>query len=69
MSENRPALRIVRGDPSAQDIAVVTALLAAAGGGEEPAPSRVRRGGWNDPQHGFTAMPRSGPNAWRSSLR
>jgi hypothetical protein len=63
-----PVLRVISGSPTPEELAVVTALMAASGGGEEPAP-RVRRGGWNDPQalHRREIVP--GPNAWRSSLR
>ena len=60
-------LRIVRGDPTPEEIAVLTALVAASGGGEEPAP-RVRRGGWNDPARGFRQPVTSGPNGWRAAL-
>ena len=65
----RPVLRVISGSPTPEELAVVTALVAASGGGgEEPAP-RVRRGGWSDPQalHRREVVP--GPNAWRSSLR
>jgi hypothetical protein len=63
----RPALRVVSGSPTADELAVLTAVLAAASGGEpEPRP-RVRRGAWNDParQHGRPLTP--GPNGWRSA--
>jgi len=65
----RPVLRVVSGSPTPEELAVLTALVAAAGdGGEEPAP-RVRRGGWNDPSalHRRQLLP--GPNGWRSSAR
>jgi hypothetical protein len=62
-----PALRIVRGDPTPEELAAVTALMTAAGGdGTAPRP-RERRGGWNDPsrQHRPSLIP--GPNAWRAA--
>src|SRR5579875_3770327 len=61
-------LRIVRGAPTPEELAVVAALVtAAAAAGPAPAP-RVRRGGWNDPaaRHRRTLLP--GPNAWRASV-
>jgi hypothetical protein len=63
-----PPVRIVRGNPTAEELAAVTALMAVAGGTEPPAP-RTRRGGWNDPswQHRRELIP--GPNAWRASAR
>ena len=62
----RPTLRIVRGDATPEDVAVLTALLASAGGEAEPA-APVLRGGWSDPsrQHRRPLLP--GPGAWRSS--
>lgn len=68
MSE-RPALRIVRGDPTAEELAVLTALVTAASGSDDEPPPTTRRGRWADPawQHGL--MRRPGPGAWASSLR
>ena len=62
----RPALRIVRGDASPEDVAVLTALLAAAGGDVEPEPP-VLRGGWSDPARQHLRPLNPGPGAWRSS--
>lgn len=66
-AQDRPALRIVRGDATPEEIAALTALLSAASGEAAPPPTRVRRGGWNDPsrQHRPPVLP--GPNAWRAS--
>ena len=63
---SRPALRIVRGEPNAEELAAITALVTAAGGDSAPAPSRVRRGGWNDPSRQHRAPLLPGPNAWSS---
>ena len=66
--DTRPPLRIVRGNPTPEELAAIAALVAAGGGDDVPAP-RVRRGGWNDPsgQHRRELLP--GPNAWRASAR
>jgi hypothetical protein len=65
----RPALRVVRGEPSAEELAALTAIVAAAsGGGDDPGP-RARRGGWNDPTVLQRRRLSPGPNAWSSSLR
>lgn len=45
----QPALRIVRGNPDDVDIAVLTAVLSAAGGGT-PAPDRPERNLWGSPE-------------------
>jgi len=65
----RPALRIVRGAPTPEELAVVTAVVTAAGSGEQAAAEQPRRGRWADPawQHGQAPYP--GPGAWASSLR
>jgi hypothetical protein len=61
-----PALRIVRGDASPEEIAALTAVFAAAAAAQ-PAPSpRVRRGGWNDPSRMHRPPLLPGPNAWRA---
>jgi hypothetical protein len=64
----RPALRIVSGSPSPEELAVLTAIVAAAGGGDDASP-RVRRGGWNDPAAMHQRPLIHGPNAWRSATR
>lgn len=64
-----PALRVVSGSPTPEELAVVTALVAAAAGrGEPPASTGGHvRGGWSDPaaRHRRPLIP--GPNAWRAS--
>ena len=60
----RPALRIVRGEPTPEELAVVTAVVTAAASGDTAAEAVApRRGRWNDPawQHGRTQYP--GPGA------
>ena len=63
MSDGEPVLRVVRGDPSPEELAVVTALVAAAGGGADEPSTTVRRDGWSDPagKHRRPLLP--GPNA------
>jgi hypothetical protein len=65
----RPALRVVRGEPTPEELAALTALLAATSGELERPAIRVRRGGWNDPAllHRPALLP--GPNAWRASAQ
>jgi hypothetical protein len=63
----RPALRIVSGSPTPEELAAVAAVVAAAAAGEDPPAPRVVRGGWSDPaaQRRRSLIP--GPNAWRAS--
>jgi hypothetical protein len=44
----RPALRIVRGDATPEEVAALVAVLAASSGTEDPAPRRPRSA-WSDP--------------------
>ena len=65
----RPALRIVRGDPSAEELAALTAVVAAAaqaGGEPESAPVRGR---WSDPAHSLRRPLHPGVGGWRGSAR
>jgi hypothetical protein len=60
-------LRIVRGEPTPEEIAAVLAIVTAASAGAPEPVERVRRGGWSDPagMHRRPLLP--GPNAWRAS--
>ncbi len=66
-SEERRALfRVLRGEPSAAELAALTVVLAAAvasGGNAPPA----RRDRWSDPAARFRGSLTSGPAAWRTS--
>ena len=68
MSEDqtRPPLKIVRGNPTAEELAAIAALMAAGGGADEPV-ERVRRGGWSDPSWSHRRELLPGPNGWRAS--
>jgi hypothetical protein len=69
VSAGDPTLRVVRGDPSAEELAVVTALVTAAASGAAPEPEPPRRGRWADPAWQHRRMPYPGPGAWASSCR
>jgi hypothetical protein len=60
-------LRIVRGTPTAEELAALAALVAVAGSAAPEPVERVRRGGWNDPALQHRRPPLPGPNAWRAS--
>ena len=66
MSDSQPVLRVVRGEPSEEELAAVTALVtAAAGAADEPGPPASGR--WNDPARSMRRAVLPGPGAWRSS--
>ena len=66
-----PHLVVVRGEPTTEEIAVLTAVLTARARAvpttEEP--ESRRRSGWRDRSHGLRAPLRPGPGAWRMSTR
>jgi len=66
----RPALRVVSGSPTAEEVAVLTAVMtavAAAGAGDDVAPGRNRRGRWSDPAAMHRRPLLQGPNGWRAA--
>ncbi|HET7358178.1 MAG TPA: acyl-CoA carboxylase subunit epsilon [Nocardioidaceae bacterium] len=65
--EGRPQLRIVKGDPTAEEIAALVAVLqAATSAGGEP-PRRKPLSEWAAPHRRLrTAFP-SGRSGWRAS--
>lgn len=63
---NRPLLRVVRGEPSDEELAALTAVVAAAASQPEPE-APAPRSAWADPAHRLRAPLRPGPGAWRAS--
>ena len=66
----RPQLRVVRGEPTPEELAVLTAVVTAAvsgGAGDEPAPPA--RGRWNDPARQHRRPLLQGPGGWRAAVR
>lgn len=61
-----PLLRLVRGDPTDAELAALTVVLAAAGGGETPTSTRRER--WGDPAELLRAPLSPGPGAWGATL-
>jgi hypothetical protein len=63
----QPLLRVVSGSPTPQEIAVLTAVLAAASTGGAPfEPPLLHRGRWNDPVRSFRKRWLIGPGGWTS---
>jgi hypothetical protein len=63
----RPALRVISGSPSAEELAALLAVVTARSGGEADKPPRVRRGGWSDPAALRRRPLLPGPNGWRAA--
>ena len=62
-----PALRVVRGHPDADEVAAVTAVIAAVVATSRPRARPVRV--WAAPGRSIPAPLRPGPGAWVSSAR
>jgi len=67
-----PVLEVVRGQPSAEELAALTVVLAAAlarlDGAGRGRPGRSASG-WASRSRGLRAPLRPGPDAWRRSAR
>ncbi len=72
-SDRPPHLVVVRGEPSAEELAALTAVLtaraaAARAAAEKDGPERSTSG-WRDRSRGTRTPSRPGPGAWRMSTR
>lgn len=63
----RPALRIVRGNPTAEEVAALVAVLTARAARTTAAPPRPVAPGWRDRATTQRQPLRPGPGAWRAS--
>jgi hypothetical protein len=62
-----PALRIVAGQPSAEDIAAVSAILSAVAIDDDFEEPIRQVGGWSDLNRRLRRPLSAGPGAWRNS--
>ena len=70
LPDERPVLRVIRGDATPEEIAaLVTVLMAGAAGVAGPAEPTVpsRRSAWSDRSRLLHAPFHPAPGAWRSS--
>ncbi len=63
----RPALRIVSGRPSAEELAAVSAVLSAVSAGVAADEPVAQVGGWSDLGRRLRRPLPAGPGAWRNS--
>jgi hypothetical protein len=66
---SRPVLRIVRGEPDAAELAALTAVLAAASGGDGEAPGPAPASGWARRVDLVRSPVHPGADGWRASAR
>jgi hypothetical protein len=62
----RPLLRIVRGEPTPEELAALVAVLSARSGGSEPAPEPAPSA-WGRPGSGVRGALPTYAGAWRES--
>ena len=67
MTESRPLLRVVRGNPSDAELAALTAVVAAASSARTPAAPEHRRSWWGDHASALRQPLHPGDGAWRAS--
>ena len=64
--EQRPILRVVKGDPTPEELAALVAVVAVIGsGGTDPAPRRTPE--WSAHHRKVRTSFPHGPGGWRSS--
>jgi hypothetical protein len=64
-SATPPLLRIVKGDPTPEEVAALVAVIASMSAPEAPTTRQVSA--WADPRRGVRTTHRHGPGAWRAS--
>ena len=62
---DRPHLRVVRGDPTDDELAALVAVVSTLNRPEEPEPAP--RSAWSDRRALLREPLPTGPNAWRTS--
>ena len=64
-----PFVRVVRGEPTAEELAALVVALAATAGAEPTAPLPPVRSGWASYADAIRAPLHPGPGAWVASAR
>jgi hypothetical protein len=67
--EQRPLLRVVRGEPTAEEIAALTVVVAALSQQGRPRRRPVPVGAWASPADAHRPALRPGSGGWRAAGR
>ena len=65
---DEPSIRVVAGDPTAEELAALVVVLSSLGT-TAPAPDPTKRDGWGAYWRGVRAPLAPGPGAWRAAGR
>ncbi len=68
-SSDRPLLRVVRGEPTDEELAALTVVVAALAGRGRPRRRPVPVGAWASPGGAHRPVLRPGPGGWRAAGR
>jgi hypothetical protein len=63
----RPLLHVVKGAPTDDEVAALTAVVAALASARPVAPAAGTTSRWADPASRLRLAPRPGPTGWRTS--
>ncbi|HEY3528563.1 MAG TPA: acyl-CoA carboxylase subunit epsilon [Nocardioides sp.] len=64
-ASSAPYLRVVKGDPTPEELAALVAVLATLGSPDAAPPRRTQE--WNAPRRMHRVVPPHGPGGWRAS--
>lgn len=62
-----PLLRVVAGNPTPDEVAVVVSVLSSVAAVAAPPPQPVHLSGWSDRARALGRRPAPGPTTWRDS--
>ncbi len=62
-----PVLRVIAGNPSPDEVAVVVSVLSAVAASGAPAAQPIRLGSWSNRARALRRRPAPGPTTWRDS--
>ncbi|MDQ3094471.1 MAG: acyl-CoA carboxylase subunit epsilon [Actinomycetota bacterium] len=62
-------LRVVKGEPTAEELAALVAVISARHAAAAVEPPQVRRSGWSARDRSLRGVHRAGPGGWRASAR
>jgi acyl-CoA carboxylase epsilon subunit len=65
----RPLLRVVRGEPTAEELAALTVVVAALSQQGRPRRRPAPVGAWSSHGDAHRSTPRPGPGGWRAAGR
>jgi hypothetical protein len=66
-AEETPELRVVKGEPTAEELAALVAVISARAAGAAPQPETERAGDWASYWRNVRRPLEHGPGRWRAS--